>query len=168
MRVAVTKILSAAVMLCSICGPVPAADEPSLSERIKEAAREAGDTIRRGADAFAQGAREAWDKTQAYGSDDPATYRQGAANTLQELGGEIAQLRQQSAALVPDRVYFQTLLAALEQQRQYALQQLAALSPDAIHAGREGARRRLDDTLRHLEGYLDIARDELRDFVGSR
>jgi hypothetical protein len=39
----------------------------------------------------------------------------------------------------PDRAYFQTLLAALEQQRQYGTQQLTALSLEAIHAGHEGA-----------------------------
>lgn len=166
MRRIVIAALGAAITLCS--QPARAADDStSLPERLKEAAREAGDALRRGADAVAQGATEAWDKTQAYLSDDPTTYRAGAANTLQELGGELAQLRQQSAAVAPERAYFQTLLAALEQMRQYAVQQLAALSPEAIHAGREGARRGLDNTMRYLEGHLDLARAELRDLVGS-
>ena len=166
MRRTVIAALGVAITLC--CGSAPAADDASsVTERLKEAAREAGDALRRGADAFAHGAREAWDKTQAYLSDDPATYRQGAANTLQEIGGELALLRQQSAAVAPERAYFQTLLAALEQQRQYAAPQLAALSPEAIHAGREGARRGLDNTMRYLEGHLDLARDELRDFAGT-
>lgn len=166
MRTTAIAALGVAIMLCS--QPVRAADnQTALPERLKEAAREAADALRRGADAVAQGATEAWDKTQAYLSDDPATYRAGAANTLQELGGELAQLRQQAAGVAPDRVYFQTLLAALEQMRQYAVQQLAALSPEAIHAGREGARRGLDNTMHYLEGHLDLARAELRDLVGT-
>jgi hypothetical protein len=166
MRRIVIAALAVTVTLYS--QPAPAADDPSsLPERLKEAAREAGDALRRGADAVAQGASQAWDKTQAYLSDDPATYREGAAKTLQELGGELAQLRQQSAAVAPDRAYFQTLLAALEQMRQYAVQQLAVLSPEAIHAGREGARRGLDNTMHYLEGHLDLARAELRDLVGT-
>lgn len=164
-----TMIAAVGVAAALCCGfAVAADDQPSVSDRLKEAAREAGDALRRGADAVAQGAREAWDKTQAYLSDDPTTYRQGATNTLQEFGAEIAQFRQQSAALAPDRAYYQTLLAALEQQRQYAAQQLAALSPEAIHAGREGPRRDLDNTMRYLEGHLDLARNELRDFVGTK
>jgi len=166
MRRIVIAALGAAVTLGSL--PARAADEQtSVPERIKEAAREAGDALRRGADAVAQGVTQAWDKTEAYLSDDPVTYRQGAARTLQELGGELAQLRQQSAAVAPERAYYQTLLAALEQMRQYAVQQLAALSPETIHAGREGARRGLDNTMRYLEGHVDLARAELRDLVGT-
>lgn len=166
MRTTVIAALGLAVTIA--CGPVRAAEDgTTLTERLKEAARQAGDAFRRGADAVAQSATEAWDKTEAYLSDDPATYRQGAANTLQELGGELAQLRQESAAIAPERVYYQTLLAALEQQRQYAVQQLAALSPEAIHAGRQGARRGLDNTMRYLEGHVDLARQELRDLVGT-
>ncbi|MBW0000445.1 MAG: hypothetical protein JO015_15205 [Verrucomicrobia bacterium] len=166
MRKTVAAALGVAITLCS--QPAPAADDPnSLPERLKEAAREAGDALRRGANAVAEGATQAWDKSQAYLSDDPATYRAGAANTLQELGGEVAQLRQQSAAVAPDRAYLQTLLAALEQMRQYAVQQLAALSPEAIHAGREGSRRSLDNTMHYLESHVDLARSELRDLVGT-
>jgi ElaB/YqjD/DUF883 family membrane-anchored ribosome-binding protein len=166
MRKTLIAALGVAATLCS--QPAPAADDSSsLPERLKEAAREAGDALRRGANAVAEGATQAWDKTQAYLSDDPVTYREGAANTLQELGGEIAQLRQQSVAVAPERVYFQTLLTALEQMRQYAVQQLAALSPEAIHAGREGSRRGLDNTMHYLESHLDLARSELRDLVGT-
>lgn len=166
MRKTVVAALGVAITLCS--QPAPAADDlNALPERLKEAAREAGDALRRGANAVAEGATQAWDKTQAYLSDDPTTYRSGAANALQELGGELAQLRQQSAAVAPDRAYLQTLLASLEQMRQYAVQQLAALSPEAIHAGREGSRRGLDNTMRYLEGHVDLARSEVRDLVGT-
>jgi hypothetical protein len=165
MRTVITA-LGACVILASV--RVHAADDrSSITDRLKEAAREAGDALRRGADTVAQGAQDAWEKTQAYLSDDPTTYRQGAANTLEQIGGELALLRQQAAGVAPDRAYFQTLLAALEEQRQYAAQQLALLSPEAIHAGREGTRHGLDKTMHYLESHLELARDELRDFVGT-
>ncbi|HEY0792667.1 MAG TPA: hypothetical protein VGD78_16510 [Chthoniobacterales bacterium] len=151
-----------------ICTSVFADDSPSVGDRLREAARQASDAFQKAKGAVTQGAQEAWEKTQAYLSDDPATYREGATGTLQEWGAEIGQLQQQAAAVAPTRVYLQTLLTALAQQREFAVQQLAALTPDQVHEGRDGARRALDGTMHHLEEHLDLARGELRDLIGSK
>jgi hypothetical protein len=103
MRRIVIAALAVTVTLYS--QPAPAADDPSsLPERLKEAAREAGDALRRGADAVAQGASQAWDKTQAYLSDDPATYREGARrgldNTMHYLEGHLDLARAELRDLV--------------------------------------------------------------------
>jgi hypothetical protein len=150
------------------CSTAFADESPSVAERLREAAREASDVFQRAKGTVTQEARDAWEKTQAYLSDDPATYREGATNTLQQWGAEINQLQQQSAAVAPARVYLQTLLTALAQQREFAAQQLAALTPDQVHGGRDGTRRALDGTMQRLEEHLDLVREELKSLIGAK
>jgi hypothetical protein len=160
-----TKLITT-VTAALLCGAALAADPPTTTERLKDAASDAGNALQRAGNVLADETREAWTKTKAYFSDDPETYKMGAAQKLKELGAEFAQLRQNSTA-IKDRPYFQTRLLALEQQQQFAQQQLSALAPDEIRKGREGTRRGVDTTLERMEEHLDIAQKEVRDFTGA-
>jgi len=164
MKLTLTAVTTGLVL----CATAFADDAPSVADRLREAGRQASDVFQKAKGAVTQEAQDAWEKTQAYLSDDPATYREGAAATLQAWGTEIPRLQQQAAAIAPTRVYLQSLLTALAQQREFAAQQLAALTPDQVHEGREGTRRALDKTMHRLEEHLDLVRDELRDLVGSK
>ena len=150
-----------------LCGAAFAADQPTATERLKDAAKDAGNAFEQAAGVVAKEAREAWTKTKAYFSDDPGTYRAGATQKLSELDKEIDQLREHSAGISKSRPYFSTRLQALEQQRQFASEQLQALQPDDIRKGREGTRRGVDTTLERLEEHLDIAQKEVRDITGG-
>lgn len=144
--------------------PASAQETKRLKERASDAVEATKDTTKRAADAVARSTREAWQKTKAYLSDDPDTYRRGAELKLNELGAEIAELRKHSAG-IKDRTYFLTRVEALEQHHKYAANQLAALPPEDIHKGREGMRKRVDLILARLDDYVDLAQKEAKDFT---
>ena len=161
-----TKLITTVTAAALLAGAAFAADPPTAAERLNDAASDAGNPLQRAGSVIAQESREAWTKTKAYLSDDPETYKKGATQKLQELRAEVARLRQNSAS-IKNRPYFQTRLQALEQQQQFAQQQLGALPSDEIRKGREGKRRGVDTTLERLEEHLDIAQKEVRDFTGG-
>ena len=137
----------------------------STTERVRETTADAveatKDASKRAADVVAAKAREAWNQTKAYLSDDPAAYRTGATQRLHELSTEIAQLRVASGG--SERPYWATRVQALEQQQQYAMDQLVAVPQDAKR--RDPKREQLDKTIEHLEDHIDIAQREARDFA---
>jgi len=143
--------------------------QQTAAERAKDKASDAiqatKDTTKKAAEAVARTTREAWAKTKAYLSDDPATYRRGADQKLNELGAEIATLRTHSAG-IKDRTYFLTRVDALEQHHKYATNQLAALPQEEMRKGREGLpRKRIDVVLERLDDYVDLAQREAKDFT---
>ncbi len=144
--------------------PASAQETKRLKERASDAAEATKDTAKKAADAVAKTTREAWAKTKAYLSDDPDTYRRGAAQKVNELGAEIAELRKHSAG-IKDRTYFLTRIEALEQHHKYAANQLAALPQEEMREGREGLRKRIDVILAHLDDYVDLAQKEAKDFT---
>jgi ribosomal protein L20 len=143
-----------------------AAEEPkTTTEKVKETASDAAektkDATTRAAKVVATQTRRVWNKTKAYFSDDPATYRTGATQRLHELGTEIGRLRDASGS--NQRPYWPTRISALEQQQQYAMSQLSAMPEDAKR--KEATRDQLDRTIEYLEDHIDIAQREMRDFA---
>ncbi len=84
-------------LLASFAIVLPIKAEPPTSERLKETTSQAvavsKEKAKQTADAFAKSTREAWNKTEVYFTEDPATYRVAVTQRLNELGGEIARIR---------------------------------------------------------------------------
>jgi len=157
-----------ALLACALLAIQPAARaEESTKEKIKDAAHDAGTALKRAGRVIKGEARQAWAKTKEYVADEPEVYRTGARQKLIELRAEIDLLKEQ-ASVVKIRPYFATQLLALEQQQQFATEQLAGLALDEIRKGQTGTRRGVDTTLARLEEHLDIAHKELRDLTSGR
>jgi len=156
-------VLVAAVIATTTA--VAAEEKKTTTEKMQETASDAAEktkeATKRAVDVVAAKTREAWNKTKAYFSDDPAAYRTGATQRLHELSTEIAQLRDASG--VSERLYWSTLVQALQQQHQYAMDRLLSVPQDAKR--REAKRDQLDKTISYLEGHIDIAQREMRDFA---
>lgn len=162
----ITRSLLSLLISASMAVTVLAAEEKkTTTEKVKETASDAAeaakDATKRAVDVVATKTRQAWKKTQAYLSDDPAAYRTGATQRLHELSTEIAQLR--DAGGTSERPYWPTRVQALQQQHQYAMDQLVSMPRDAKR--RDVKRDQLDKTIEHLEDHIDIAQREMRDFA---
>jgi hypothetical protein len=159
---------SAALLILALASSAVLAEEKTTAETVKEKASEAVEATREGtkkaARVVAQKTRQAWKRTKAYFSEDAATYREGATGQLKELGSEIARLKEQSAN---DRDYFATRVHALEQQHQYAQDQLAGLSAEELKSAKEIKRRKLSQVIDRLEENIDLAQKEAKDFAAS-
>ena len=155
-------------LLASFAIVLPIKGEPPTSERLKETTSQAvavsKEKAKQTADAFAKSTREAWNKTKAYFTEDPATYRAAVTQRLNELGGEIARIREQSEG-TKDRSYYMMRLQALDEHHKYTLRQLAELPPNDVKKGKDSLRTRLDVIIDRLEEHLELAREEGRDFV---
>jgi ElaB/YqjD/DUF883 family membrane-anchored ribosome-binding protein len=146
---------------------VLAEDEKTTGETVKEKASEAVQATKEGtkkaAHSVAQTTRRAWKKTKAYFSEEPTTYRKGATGSLQDLGSEIARLKEESGG-ASGRDYFATRIQSLEQQHKYAEDQLAALNEEDIKSAKESKRRQFNQTMDRLEQNIDLAEKEAKDF----
>jgi ribosomal protein L20 len=158
-----TCTMIARVLLIALALPAIAlaAEEKTASEKVKETASDAADTAKEAAKTVAAKTRQAWNKTKAYFSENPTTYRQGARERLADLEKEIADLRE--AGVGSDRPYWATRLNALQEQHDYAKSQLSALPEDAKR--RETKRAQLDTTISRLEQYVALAQKERADFA---
>ncbi len=151
--------LAAALLLA----PVLTSAEETLKERAKDLLHDTKQTMKKAAGEIANSSREAWRKSQAYTSDDPAVYRRAAEQRLGDISAEITNLQQNAPAT--GRPYFATYLTALQQQSSYAKDQLTALTPEEIRQTDSGHRQRFDLTVDRLEEHLDLAEREARDFI---
>ncbi len=145
-----------------------AAEEKSTTEKLKEKTSDAVEATKEGtkraAHTLAKTTRQAWKKTKAYLAEDATTYRDGATKQVNELAAEISQLKARSAR-AGDRDYFATRVRALEQQHQYAEDQLTGLGAEDLKRGPESKRDRLDQTIDRLEDNVDLAQKEAKDFA---
>jgi len=165
-----TRLFCAAIALTAVTltsTALRAAEEESTTEKVKEKTSEALEATKEGtkraAHAVANTTRQAWRKTKAYFSEDTTTYREGATKKLKELGAEISQLKEKSAS-AGDRDYFATRIRSLEQQHQYAEDQLAGATED-LKPGKESKRSRINQTIDRLEDNIDLAQKEAKDFA---
>jgi hypothetical protein len=145
------------------------AEEKPTTEKVKETASDAVEATKEGAKraahTVAATTRQAWKKTKAYLSQEPTTYRQGASGQLNELKKEINQLKEVNAG---DRDYFATRIHSLEQQHQYAEDQLAGLAVEDMKAAKESKRSRLNRTIDRLEDNIALAQKEANDFAPAQ
>lgn len=103
-------------------------------------------------------ARNLWIKSKGYLSEDPATYREGAQQTLTDLGKQIDAVAAKAGTVQPE--YFQTRLQALRQQHDALLQKLADLNGEAVKTRMSGPRYAFDKCVGSLEKAIDQADDE--------
>jgi hypothetical protein len=85
------------ILIAALALATPIFGAESVTEKAKEKASEAWDATKDAAETatrfVTKESREAWAKTKAYLSTDPATYRQGATDKLKELDGKIGTRR---------------------------------------------------------------------------
>ncbi len=90
----------------------------------------------------ARKAREGWKKTKGYLSEDPLKHRTGAAQRMDELSREIADVKARSTeTTVGRRPHFLTRLLALTQQHDHVCGELAKLSNLKSQSGYGAARK---------------------------
>jgi hypothetical protein len=155
--------------LIAVTGIAVADDEKRpATERLKEktasAVETTKDTAKRAVDAVAERTRDAWSKTKAFFSDDPAVYKDGATKRLNEIAAELEELKSSSAEAP---AYFRTRLKALEQHHAHAVEQLAALGAADLKREKGSKRSQLDKTIERLDDQLDVARKECKDFTAK-
>jgi hypothetical protein len=131
------------------------ADERTIPEKARDAARDTKDAIVGAAHSVGRAARTGWHKTKEFFSDDAPVYRKGAVATLAALAREIDDLKAQTPAEVP--AYFRTRLLALDQQHEYLAKNLAVLSPDELRDRSAGGRYAFDRCVADLEESIDLA-----------
>lgn len=103
-------------------------------------------------------ARNLWIKSKGYLSENESTFKEGAQQTLTDLGKEIDAVTAKSGATPP--AYFQTRLQSLKQQHQYLAGKLGELNAEAIKTRLSGPRYAFDKGVGSLESAIDHADDE--------
>jgi hypothetical protein len=132
----------------------------TVVEKTKEVARDTKDFVVNASRDARRAARECWNKTKAYVSDEPPVYREGANATLASLAKEIAEVKAQTPGAEP--VYFRTRLQALHEQHEYLTSRLAVLSPEQLKDRSSGPRYDFDQGVGDLEQAIDQAKDGVR------
>lgn len=127
-------------------------------DKTREVARDAKDAVVGVANKVGDVTRSGWKKTKAYLSEDEPTYRDGAAQTLADLGKEIREVKAMTPSVHPP--YFHTRLQALDQQHEYLGTHLTKLSSEHIKARLSGDRYAFDQCVENLEAAIDQARHE--------
>lgn len=132
----------------------------SVIDKTKEVASDTKDAVVDAARNVGEATRTTWIKTKGYLSEDAVTYREGATQTLNELSGEITQLKAMVPAPHPE--YFKTRIQALEQHHQQLSMDLAKLTPDDIKTRMSGMRHAFDQSLESLEEAINQAHKEAK------
>ena len=127
-------------------------------DTTKDVARDAKDAVVGAAKRAGAATRSAWRKTKAFVSEDAPTYRDGAAQTLTDLGREIREVKAKLPASYP--AYFHTRLLALEQQYEFLGGHLSKLSSEQIKMRTSRERYAFDQCVGSLEEAIDQAKDE--------
>jgi gas vesicle protein len=159
------------ISILAATGALAFADEKPVAERArdaasgvvdktKEVARDATDAVVGAAYKVGNVTRGAWKKTKAAVSEDPIAFREGATQTLRELGREIGEVKTTAPTTHP--AYFRTRLQALDQQHEHLNAMLAKLTPEQIKVRMSGARHAFDESVEDLEDAIDQARKEAK------
>jgi hypothetical protein len=125
--------------------PAPAREFPSDESTTRD-------------EAVSQKARNLWVKTKAYLSEEPPTYKEGAQQTLVDLGREIDTVSMRVGVHPPE--YFQTRLRSLREQHDDLISKLNDLNGEAIKVRMSGPRYVFDQRVSLLEYSLDQAEAE--------
>jgi hypothetical protein len=132
-----------------------------VGEAVKDAAKTVGKKTKEAAKTVGQKTKELWRDTKAYASTDRKTYRKGARQKLNDLGEEIAKLKNRKSEAA-DPQAFESQLDTLSQQHATAKEEFAKLKKTT--AGTKDytdARKEFDKTIGELEDGLAQARKQL-------
>ena len=110
------------------------------------------------AETISEKARNLWVKSKGYLSEDPVTFREGAQQTLTDLGKEIDAVAAKAGTVLPE--YFQTRVQALRQQHEALAKKIAELNGEVIKTRLSGPRYAFDRSVASLENAIDQADDE--------
>lgn len=111
-----------------------------------------------GSETVSQKARNFWIKSKGYLSENETTFKEGAQQTLTDLGKEIDTVSTKAGATPP--MYFQTRLQSLKQQHQHLAVMLSGLNGEAVKTRMSGPRYAFDKCVGSLEEAIDQADDE--------
>ena len=134
------------------------AEEKSITDKTRDAAREAKTAVVDAARNVSDATQAAWKKTKAYVSEDPATFREGANQTLTDLSAAIADVKSKAPPAPPK--YFNTRIRSLDEQLDHAKGTLADLTPEQIKSRMSGPRHAFDKCVDGLESAVSEAKSE--------
>jgi hypothetical protein len=133
----------------------------TVGEKTKDAAETVGEKAKEAAETVAKESKKAWRETKAYASGDRTTYRKGARQRLNELSGEIADLKnRRSEAADPEA--FDRQLDTLNQQQAKAKEQLTTMRRATSEKDYSEARKQFDTTIGEMEEGVAQAQKQLR------
>jgi hypothetical protein len=133
----------------------------TVGEKTKDAAETVGEKTKEAAETVAKESKKAWRETKAYASGDRTTYRKGARQRLNELSGEIADLKnRRSEAADPEA--FDRQLDTLNQQQATAKEQLTTMRRATSEKDYSEARKQFDTTIGEMEDGVAQAQKQLR------
>ena len=131
-----------------------------VGEAVKDAAKTVGKKTKEAAKTVGQKTKELWRDTKAYASTDRKTYRKGARQKLNDLGEEIAELKNRKSEAA-DPQAFDSQLDTLSQQHATAKEEFAKLKKTAGTKDYADARKEFDKTIGEMEDGLAQARKQL-------
>jgi len=132
-----------------------------VGEAVKDAAKTVGEKTKEAAKTVGEKTKELWRDTKAYASTDRKTYRKGARQKLNDLGEEIAELKNRKSEAA-DPQAFESQLDTLSQQHATAKEEFAKLKKTAGTKDYANARTEFDKTIDEMEDGLAQARKQLR------
>jgi G3E family GTPase len=131
-----------------------------VGETVKDAAKTVGEKTKEAAKTVGEKTKELWRDTKAYASNDRKTYRNGARQKLNDLGEEIAELKNRKSEAA-DPQAFESQLDTLSQQHATAKEELAKLKKTDGTKDYAEARKQFDTTIDKLEDGIAQARKQL-------
>ena len=131
-----------------------------VGEAVKDAAKTVGEKTKEAAKTVGEKTKELWRDTKAYASSDRKTYRKGARQKLNDLGEEIAELKNRKSEAA-DPQAFESQLDTLSQQHATAKEEFAKLKTTAGTKDYADARKEFDKTINEMEDGLAQARKQL-------
>ena len=131
-----------------------------VGEAVKDAAKTVGEKTKEAAKTVGEKTKELWRDTKAYASTDRKTYRKGARQKLNDLGEEIAELKNRKSEAA-DPQAFESQLDTLSQQHATAEEEFAKLKKTAGTKDYADARKEFDKTIGEIEDGLAQARKQL-------
>ncbi len=131
-----------------------------VGEAVKDAAKTAGQKTKEAAKTVGEKTKELWRDTKAYTSTDRKTYRKGARQKLNDLGEEIAELKNRKSEAA-DPQAFESQLDTLSQQHATAKEEFTKLKKTAGTKEYSDARKEFDKTIGEIEDGLAQARKQL-------
>jgi len=164
------RITSLVIVLVAATALAVLGQEGTIEE-AKHGAKKAGETIKNGLETVGEKTKEAaktvggktkelWRDTKAYASTDRKTYRKGARQKLNDLGEEIAELKNRKSEAA-DPQAFESQLDTLSQQHATAKEEFAKLKTTAGTKDYADARKEFDKTINEMEDGLAQARKQL-------
>jgi hypothetical protein len=158
-----SPLVSSVAILFALSQLSLAEDKP-LKERAGQAVESLKRETRDATAAAAKVARQAWNATQAYLTEDPREFREGATRKLEELNGDVTALKENaSVGPMAQRHYFVTRVTSLSEQVEFVRGELGKVPGGKESPAFDAARTRFNTMLGHLEKAVDQAQSEVGD-----